>query len=98
MDVTKSQGAQKFYQDSLRLLKKSKIPFLIGGTFAVNTYMGFERPTKDLDVFATVPDYPKILQLFSGADYKTQITDERFLAKVTQGRYFFDIVFNSPVA
>jgi len=98
MNVIENPKAESFYKDSLKLLKDSGIPFMVGGTFAVNAYIGIQRPTKDMDIFCKAADSGKILQFFSGHDYKTQMTDERWLAKVYKGRYFFDIVFNSIIA
>jgi uncharacterized protein YqkB len=91
-------NADEFYIDSLKILKKSKIPFMVGGTYAVMSYVGIDRPTKDMDVFCKAGDYPKILHLFSEQGYKTENTDERWLAKVKKGRYFFDVIYNSANA
>jgi hypothetical protein len=87
--------AEKFYQESITLLKKSKIPFLIGGTFAVVAYTDIERETKDVDFFCKASDYPKILNYFTDLGYKTQIKDERWIAKVYKGTSFFDVIFSS---
>jgi hypothetical protein len=90
--------AESFYTESLKLLKQSKTPFMVGGTFAINAYIGLNRETKDLDIFCKAGDYPKILQTFADQGYKTQVTDERWLAKVSKGRSYIDIIFNSAVA
>jgi hypothetical protein len=90
--------AEAFYAESLRLLKKSRIPFLVAGTFAVTAHTGLQRPTKDLDVFCRAGDYLRILTHFQNLGYKTEVEDERWLAKVRQGRFFFDVIFNSTAA
>lgn len=87
--------AVAFYTDSLRILKASGIPFLVSGTYAVNAYTGLNRPTKDIDVFCKAGDFPRILQLFPKPEYGCSIEDERWLAKVFKGPYFFDVIFNS---
>ena len=79
--------------ESLRLLKESGIPFLLSGTYAVTAYTGIVRPTKDLDVFCTAGDYPKILAFFQDRGYRTDVEDERWIAKVWQGEHFFDVIF-----
>lgn len=96
--ATAPPQAEAFYAESLRLLKKSHIPFLVAGTFAVSAYTGINRPTKDLDLFCKAGDYPRILTYFQKLGYVTEIEDERWLAKVRQGRYFFDVIFNSTAA
>lgn len=94
--TTTFRNADEFYTDSLRLLKDSQVPFLLGGTFAVNTYTGLNRPTKDMDIFCRASDFPKILRLFSHHEhYRATVEDERWIAKVTHNGYFFDVIFNS---
>lgn len=87
--------AEAFYAESLRLMKDSEIPFLVAGTYAVSTYTGIQRPTKDIDVFCRAGDYPRLLNHFAEMGYGTEIEDERWLAKVRQGPLFFDVIFNS---
>jgi len=87
--------AESFYQQSLKILNKSKIPYLVGGTFALTAYTCIRRPTKDMDIFCKAGDYPKILELFAASGYKTKVEDERWLAKVFKDRRFFDIIYNS---
>jgi hypothetical protein len=86
--------AEAFYAASLALLVESGIPFLLSGTYAVTAYTGVVRPTKDLDVFCKAGDYPKILAYFQERGYRTDVEDERWIAKVWQDDRFFDVIFN----
>ena len=85
--------AEAFYAESLKLLTESGIPFLLSGTYAVTAYTGIVRPTKDLDVFCKAGDYPKILAFFQERGYRTDVEDERWIAKVWQDKHFFDVIF-----
>jgi len=85
--------AEAFYAESLKLLTESGIPFLLSGTYAVTAYTGIVRPTKDLDVFCKAGDYPKILAFFQERGYRTDVEDERWIAKVWQDNHFFDVIF-----
>lgn len=85
--------AEAFYAESLKLLTESGIPFLLSGTYAVTAYTGIVRPTKDLDVFCKAGDYPKILAFFQERGYRTDVEDERWIAKVWQEKHFFDVIF-----
>ena len=85
--------AEAFYSESLKLLVQSTIPFLLSGTYAVTAYTGIVRPTKDLDVFCKAGDFPKILAYFQARGYRTEVEDERWVAKVWQGERFFDVIF-----
>ena len=42
---------RRFYEELLDDLEREKIPFLVGGTFALYRYTGIGRVTKDLDLF-----------------------------------------------
>jgi hypothetical protein len=90
--------AEAFYTEAVKLLDASRIPYLLGGTFAVAAYTGLRRPAKDLDVFCKAGDYPRILAQFRGAGYATEVEDERWLAKARKGDLFVDVIFNSTIA
>ena len=64
--------ADRFYADSLRLLRDSQISFLVAGTFAVNCYTGINRATKDLDIFCKAGDFPRILLHFREHGFETE--------------------------
>lgn len=89
-------GAHAFYQEALRLLNESGAAFMLGGAFALFHYTGIHRDTKDLDVFCKIGEYPKILKFFADKGYRTEQTDTRWLAKVFEGEYFMDIIFDTP--
>lgn len=89
---------ENFYSESLKVLKKSKIPFMVGGSFAVMAHTGIKRETKDLDIFCHPGDYPRILKIFSDLGYRTQTSDERWMVKIIKGKYFLDIIFNAANA
>jgi hypothetical protein len=84
-----------FSAELLRLLNKTRIPYRVGGTCAVNVYVGLCRYTKDLDVFCRPGDYPRILQAAKGAGFHIEVEDERWIAKIRRGKHFCDVVFGS---
>ncbi|MDX6807059.1 nucleotidyltransferase [Terrihabitans rhizophilus] len=90
--------SEAFYAESLVHLKQLGVPFLVSGTYAVSSYTGIRRPTKDLDVFCRAGDYPRILRYFQELGHKTVVEDERWIAKVKKGRETFDVIFNSRTA
>lgn len=90
--------AEQFYVDGLRLLAESDIPFLLAGTYAVSAYTGISRPTKDLDIFCKAGDYPRILSFFQERGYRIEVEDERWIAKVYNDKYFFDVIYSCRTA
>lgn len=87
--------AEDFYGALINILLTHKIPFMIGGTYAFTAYTGIERPTKDMDIRCAFEDYPTILKAFSEAGFKTELSEERWIAKVydTTNRFFSDVIF-----
>jgi hypothetical protein len=86
--------AEAFYIEGLRLLAENDAPFLLCGTYAVTAYTGIVRPTKDLDIFCKASDYPRILSFFRERGYQIAVEDERWIAKIYSGRFFFDVIFS----
>jgi predicted nucleotidyltransferase len=96
--VVNSPEALQFYSDALKIIAQSGVPFLVAGTFAVSSYTGIQRKTKDIDIFCKPGDYPRILHAFAELGYRTEVQDERWIAKVWKGDDFFDVIFNSTAA
>jgi hypothetical protein len=92
------KDSEDFYADCLRLLVESGHPFLVSGTFALSCYTGIIRPTKDVDVFAKPSDALKILSFFQDSDYRVEMVDERWLARIIKGKLFLDVIFNMPTS
>lgn len=93
--IAPDADAEAFYSDSLKELTATGIPFLLAGTYALCAYTGIMRPTKDLDIFCQAGDYPRILAHFQKLGFRTEVEDERWIAKVHKGKHFFDVIFNS---
>jgi hypothetical protein len=89
---------EEFYTEVIELLARSSIPFLLSGSYALAAYTGIVRPTKDVDVFATAGDCLKILSFCKENGFDVEIVDERWLARITRGEIFVDVIFNMPTA
>lgn len=90
-----TKKAEDFYSRVIELLLEHKMPFMVGGTYAFAAYTGIERPTKDIDLKCAFEDYPTILKTFSDAGFKTEISEEQWIAKVheTDHGFFTDVIF-----
>ncbi|HEY8399636.1 MAG TPA: nucleotidyltransferase [Cytophagaceae bacterium] len=93
-EETKSKG-REFYQEAVRILNRSGIPYLIGGGFALKHHTGVHRDTKDLDIFCKAGSAPKILKALAAENYNTEITDSRWISKAYKDNHFIDIIFNT---
>ncbi|MBI2811550.1 MAG: nucleotidyltransferase family protein [Candidatus Melainabacteria bacterium] len=88
-------GTEAFYKRTLSLLVDSKIPFMLGGAYALSQFMDFERHTRDLDIFVYRKDAERILEVLSGAGFKTEMTFPHWLGKAFSGEDYVDVIFSS---
>jgi len=91
----KALSPEDFYRTALDALTGSSAPFLVGGAYALRTYSGIQRETKDLDVFCKAGDYPRLLAALAAEGFETELTNPNWLAKARLGEYYVDIIFNS---
>lgn len=68
---------------------------MIGGSYAVGDYTGISRETKDLDVFCKASDHQHILNIFQNEGYNIELTDPRWLAKITRKGFYIDLIFGT---
>ncbi len=85
----------RFHEKLLQVANRTRIPVRVGGTCAVNIYLRMSRETKDLDLFCKPSEYPRLLAAFADAGFKTEVEDERWVAKVICDQEFCDIIFGS---
>src|SRR5947207_14744215 len=90
--ITPPSAAEAFYSEVLQLMARSNIPFLVSGTYALASYTGIDRPTKDVDVFAKAGDALKLLHYFKEHRFDVEIVDERWLYRVTRDELFVDVI------
>lgn len=85
-----------FYEKTIIHLKTSKIPFLIGGAYALKAHTEIKRSTKDLDIFCKAGDYTRLLKVLNEEGYRTEIVDARWIAKAYSKDYLIDLIFSTP--
>jgi predicted nucleotidyltransferase len=91
-----SPEAEAFYSEVLQMMARSRIPFLVSGTYALASYTGIDRPTKDVDVFVKAGDALRMLTYFREHGFDVETVDERWLSRVTRGPLFVDLITNMP--
>jgi hypothetical protein len=93
--VVLSPEARAFYRRAIRTLREARLPFLIGGAYALAFYTGIVRYTKDLDVFVRPEDARRTLDLLAEVGCRTELTYPHWLGKAYQGADFVDVIFSS---
>jgi len=91
----REQEKQAIYAEGLRALVEAKAPFLVGGGFALYSYLGRWRTTKDVDIFIQPDDLHSVLHILMRAGFVCEITDAAWLAKARKADACIDIIFCS---
>jgi hypothetical protein len=87
--------AERFYAEALHRLLASRIPFMIGGAYALRHYAGIVRYTKDLDVFCTRRNRDRIVGLLSGFAGRVEAENPTWIVKVYRGDLYIDVIYGS---
>jgi hypothetical protein len=87
--------ARDVYREALLCLTKGKVPFLVGGTFALESYTGVVRRTKDLDLFVNPTDRLRLMQRLSDAGFRTEWRFPHWLGKAYKDARSIDIIYSS---
>jgi hypothetical protein len=93
--VVLTPEARAFYRRAIRGLQEARLPFLVGGAYALAFYTGIVRYTKDFDVFVRPKDAVRTLDILAGIGCQTEMTFPHWLGKAFQGGEFVDVIFSS---
>ncbi len=83
------------YARALVALDARRVPFLVGGTYALKHHCGIERDTKDVDLFVMPRDVQRALDTLDAEGFRTELTFPHWLAKAYGGDRFIDLIFSS---
>ncbi len=83
------------YRNALNALKATRIPFLVGGAYALAVYAGVIRHTKDFDVFVRPKHCERVLSGLARVGYQTELTFPHWVGKAFLGNDFIDVIFSS---
>jgi hypothetical protein len=91
----KGDRNQRFYRHAITVLRETGVPFLVGGAFALESYTGLVRRTKDLDVFVRPGDCDRLLSRLQARGFRTELRFPHWLGKAFKRGHFIDVVFSS---
>src|SRR4051794_26816312 len=94
-DNVDAEERNEFYRSALSVLSGSGVPFMVGGSYALERLTGIARKTKDIDIFVLPRDCRRVLDVLGTAGYGVELHDPSWLAKAFHHRHLLDIVFNS---
>jgi hypothetical protein len=86
-----------FYVDVMRMMDQEKIPYAVGGGYAMAYYTGIARNTKDLDIFVKPADRDRTLQAARERGHRTEFFFEFWIAKILEkdSDAFVDVLYSS---
>ena len=84
---------QAQYAGGLSALVSAGVPFLVGGGWALYSYLGRWRATKDIDIFLSIDALEDSLLVLARAGFRVEVTDAAWLAKARRGGAVIDIIF-----
>ena len=87
--------ALEVYREALLCLVTAKVPFMVGGAFALESYTGLVRRTKDLDLFVNPGDRLRLLQHLNDAGFETEWRFPHWLGKANKDDCSIDIIYSS---
>jgi hypothetical protein len=86
---------RRFYRQGLSALTNARVPFLVGGAYALERHTGIVRHTKDFDIFVRPKHVNRALRALQGAGFQTDVPFPHWIGKAFYGEYFIDVIFNS---
>ncbi len=87
--------AHNFYRRVMEALNEARLPFLVGGGFALGQYTAVQRDTKDFDIFVRREEYDAIMKVLKQAGFDTELTFPHWLGKASCPHGYVDVIFNS---
>jgi hypothetical protein len=79
----------------MEILEEARVPFLVGGAYALARSTGITRHTKDFDLFLRKRDRERALAAFTTRGYPVEVTFPHWLAKVFSRGNFIDLIYSS---
>jgi hypothetical protein len=84
-----------FYCQALTAIAEAGVPFLVGGAYAFERYVGIPRHTKDFDLFVRAEDAEQVLKLLADRGFESDMVFPHWLGKAFCGDDFVDVIFSS---
>jgi hypothetical protein len=86
-------GAGEMYRSVVWHLREAGIPYLVGGTYALEHYADVRRDTKDLDLFVRRADWSRVSETLVAQGLRCELVFSHWLGKARDNGYFVDLIF-----
>jgi hypothetical protein len=85
--------AGEIYRAVVWHLREAGIPYLVGGTYALEHHAAVVRDTKDLDLFVRRADWSRVADTLEAQGLNCELMFSHWLGKAKEGGYFVDLIF-----
>jgi hypothetical protein len=85
----------EIYRRAAQALERARVPYLVGGAFALGRYTALVRQTKDLDLFVRPEHLEWALDGLTKAGFTSSVPFPHWLGKAQYGGTLIDIIFSS---
>ena len=80
------------FRETLSLLNRCRVPYVVSGAFALQIHTGIWRCTKDLDLFLTPEDMPAAMRCLKKNGFRCEVMDPVWLHKAHRDGFFVDLI------
>jgi hypothetical protein len=87
-------SAADVYRSVLWHLREAGIPYLVGGTYALEHHAGLVRDTKDLDLFVRRADWSRVEETLAPQGVRCELVFTHWLGKARTTHHFIDLIFS----
>jgi len=95
---TISASDWEIYRTAMKALREADIPFMLGGGFALATFTGRWRDTKDIDFYIHPRDQKRAVSALTKAGfadyYATRAYDRKWIFRTTRSGVIVDIIWS----
>jgi hypothetical protein len=89
-----SVRAGDIYRSIVWNLREAGIPYLVGGTYALEYHAGLVRDTKDLDLFLRRADWSRVEKTLASLGIRCELVFSHWLGKARDNGHFVDLIFS----
>jgi hypothetical protein len=86
-------NAGEMYRSVVWHLREAGIPYLVGGTYALEHHADVRRDTKDLDLFVRRADWTRVSDTLAAQDVRCDLVFSHWLGKARENGHFVDLIF-----
>jgi hypothetical protein len=87
--------SQEIYARATRALTAAKVPFLVGGGYALAQYTPLDRNCKDFDIFVRPEQVLAAFGVLRSGGFQLVLPYPHWLGKALMGEVFIDVIFSS---